>query len=78
MKLEKCIKKIEAERFLSDNNIAITWRISPGNDGRKFGSGHSRQNGILPKTKACKLYDLQAFLFFVNQYQMNNFSENEN
>ena len=37
-----------------------------------------RQNEIRLITKACKLYDLQAFSFFVYQYQLNSFSLNEN
>ncbi len=37
-----------------------------------------RQFGNQPKTKACKSYNLQAFLFFVIQFDLNNFNKNSN
>jgi hypothetical protein len=35
-----------------------------------------RQLGNQPRSKACKSFDLQAFSFFVNQFDLNNFNEN--
>jgi len=36
-----------------------------------------RQFGNQSKSKACKSYDLQAFTFFINQFDLNNFNEND-
>tara|TARA_Y100000588_G_C13634143_1_gene660881 strand:+ start:168 stop:377 length:210 start_codon:yes stop_codon:yes gene_type:complete len=33
---------------------------------------------VHPNLKACKFIDLQAFLFFIDQFDLDNFSKNEN